>query len=138
MDPVEYIILEFPDHSFHAEVAPAIARLIEAGTIRIIDLVFIRKDADGTVGTFEFDELEELAPFGRLLGEAGGLISQEDIDYTAARLEPNAAAVVIIWEDLWAAELGATVRAARGVIVEGARIPLALIEPALQSLGADG
>lgn len=136
MAPAEYIVLEFPGDSFHAEVAPAIGRLIEAGTIRIIDLVFIRKEMDGTTTTFEFDELEQLAPFAQLQGEASGLIDREDIAYVAATLKPDSSQVVIIWEDLWAAELGDAVRAAQGVMAEGARIPAALMESALQSAGA--
>jgi len=134
--PVEYVVLEFPDHRFHDEITPPLARLIESNTVRIIDLVFIRKDAEGKVTTFEFDELEELAPFAKLQGEAGGLIGQEDIDYAAANLRAGAAAVVIIWEDLWARELGDAVRDCDGVIVESARIPAHLVEPALEELGA--
>ncbi len=132
--PVEYIVLEFPDHEFHAEIAPAIASLVESGTVRIIDIVFVRKEADGKVGTFEFDELEELAPFARLPGEAGGLIGQEDIDYATATLAPNAAAVIMLWEDTWARQLDEAVRRAHGTIVEGARVPPALAEAALESL----
>ncbi len=132
--PLEYIILHFPDHEFHAEIAPAIAGLVDSGTVRIIDIAFIRKEPDGSLGTFEFDELEELAPFARLPGEAGGLIAQEDIDYVSATLEPNAAAVIMLWEDAWALQLDEAVRRAHGTIVEGARVPPALAEAALESL----
>jgi hypothetical protein len=132
--PVEYLVLEFPDHRFHGEITPPLARLIDTGTVRIIDLVFIRKEPDGSVVTFEFDELEELAPYAKLQGEAGGVITQEDIDYAAAGLHSNAAAVVIIWEDTWAAELGDAVRRANGTLVEGGRIPADEIESVLAGL----
>ena len=87
--PVEYILLGFPGNNFPGEIAPALARLIENGTVRIIDLVFISKDQDGEVLAIEFDQLEELAPFAALQGEAGGLVSDEDIAYAGAALEPN-------------------------------------------------
>lgn len=64
------------------------------------------------------------------------MISQEDIAYAAADLEPNTAAAVSIWEDRWAKELGDTVPLGRRCIVEGARIPAALVEPALQASDA--
>ena len=83
--PVEYILIGFPGNNFHGEIAPALARLIENGTVRIIDLVFIGKDPEGNVVTIEFDQLEELAPFAALEGEAGGLVSEEDVAYAGGR-----------------------------------------------------
>ena len=128
--PVEYIIIEFPGNHFHSEIVPALAKLIDSGTVRIIDLVFIMKDADGKVTTFEFDQLEELAPFGTLQGEVTGLVNQEDIDYVTAALQPNSSVAVLVWEDAWAAELASAVRGAGGEVVEGARIPAELVEVA--------
>ena len=129
--PVEYMIIEFPGNHFHAEIVPAIAKLIESQTVRIVDLVFIMKDADGQVTTYEFDQLEELAPFATLQGEVGGLVNQDDIDYAAAALHADSSAAVLVWEDTWASELATAVRGAGGVVVEGARIPAELIDAAL-------
>jgi len=53
--PVEYVVIEFPGNQFNGEVAPALARLVESGTVRIIDLVFVLKDADGNVTSLEYD-----------------------------------------------------------------------------------
>ena len=97
--PVEYIILGFPGNHFKSEIVPALAKLIDSGTVRIIDLVFILKDGDGNVTTFEFDQLEELAPFSTLEGEISGLINQEDVAYAADALEPNTSAAILMWED---------------------------------------
>lgn len=135
--PVEYILLGFPGNNFHGEIAPALARLIENGTVRIIDLVFISKDQDGDVLAIEFDQLEELAPFATLAGEVGGLVNEEDIEYAADALEAGSSALLIVWEDTWATELYETVRGAQGVMLEGARIPGALIDAAFADLGAD-
>jgi Family of unknown function (DUF6325) len=134
--PVEYILIGFPGNNFHGEIAPALARLIENGTVRIIDLVFIGKDTEGNVVTIEFDQLEELAPFAALEGEAGGLVSEEDVAYAAAGLEPNSSALLIVWEDTWATELAEAVWKADGVVVEGARIPHDLVEAAMAELSA--
>ena len=103
--PVEYIIIEFPGNQFHGDIVPAIAKLIENETVRIIDLIFIMKDPDGPAATYEYDQLDELALFASLHGELSDLVNQEDVDYAAASLAPNTSAAVIVWEDTWATEL---------------------------------
>ncbi|MFI5040637.1 MAG: DUF6325 family protein [Acidimicrobiales bacterium] len=132
--PVEYLVVGFPGNKFSGEIAPELAKLIESGLVRIIDLTFITKDADGTVGVVEFDAIEELAAFAGLEGEVGGIISDEDIAYAAESLEPNSSAALLIWEDAWAAPFAQAVRNANGVILEGARIPHEIIEAALDAL----
>ena len=72
--PLEYIVVGFPGNKFNGAIAPALAKLIESNTIRILDLLFIAKDADGDVVAVEFDELDDLAAFADLDGETGGLI----------------------------------------------------------------
>jgi hypothetical protein len=134
--PVEYIIIGFPGNKFTGEIAPALARLIESGTVRIVDLVFVGKDSDGNVTAFEFDQLEELAPFAALDGEAGGFLSEEDIAYVASALEPNSSAALLVWEDTWATELVDALRKADAVLLEGARIPHDLVVQAMAELEA--
>lgn len=136
--PVEYILIGFPGNHFKGEIAPAIARLIENRTVRIIDLVFIGKDDNGNIAVFEFDQLDELAPFAALQGEAGGLVSDEDVAYAAAALEPDSSAALIVWEDTWATEFAEAVRKANGVVIEGARIPYELVDEALAALAEAG
>jgi hypothetical protein len=131
LGPVEYIIIEFPGNNFHGHIVPAMAKLIENETVRIIDLVFIMKDPDGEVTTYEYDQLEELAPFASLPGEVGDFVNQEDLDYAAAALAPNSSAAVILWEDTWATELAQAIRGAGGMVREGARIPPELVDAAL-------
>jgi hypothetical protein len=132
--PVEYIIVGFPGNKFTGEIAPELIALVESGTVNVLDLIFIGKDGDGTVLAFEIDELDEIAGFGELEGEFGGLISPEDIEFAAAQLEPNSSAALLLWEDVWAAPFAAAVRNAGGVVLQGARIPHELIEPAFSAL----
>ena len=132
--PVEYIIVGFPGNNFSGEIVPELVALVESGTVRILDLIFIGKDADGSVVAFEIDELDALTEFAGLDTDVGGLISPEDIEHAAAALEPNSSAALLIWEDLWAAPFAEAVRRADGVLLEGARIPHELIAPALSHL----
>jgi hypothetical protein len=134
--PVEYIILGFPGNDFNGGVAPALAKLIENNTIRLLDLLFIGKDAAGDVLVIEFDELEALAAFAGLEGEVGGIISDEDVAHVAAGLEPNSSAALLIWEDVWATEFAVAVRESGGVVLEGARIPYDLVEAVFADLPA--
>ena len=123
--PVEYAVIAFPGNKFSGEIAPALAELIEAGTIRIIDLAFVGKDADGNVLSFEMTDLEE--DVRQALEGAGvdasGLLNEDDLNAAAEELEPNSSALLIVWEDVWATKLAQAVRNADGVILDFERIP---------------
>jgi Family of unknown function (DUF6325) len=136
--PIEYIIVGFPGNQFTGQIAPALADLIDNDTIRILDLVFISKDADGDVTAFEYDELEELAAFGDLDGEVGGLIGPDDIAHAAEGLDPNSSAALLIWEDTWAVPFVEAMRSSGGVLLEGGRIPHDLAEEAFAGLASAG
>ena len=132
--PVEYVVLHFPGNHFTGEVAPAIADLVRSGTIRVMDLVFVMKDADGEVAAYECDVLDVFAPFADIDGEVGGLIGPDDIAYVGESLDRESSVALLVWEDLWAVPLLEALRNADGVLLEGARIPHDLIEPALADL----
>ena len=132
--PVEYMIVGFPGSQFNGEIAPALANLIESGTIRLLDLVFITKDTDGNTAAVEFDEHEALADFGSIDGDVGGVISPEDIEHAAESLEAGDSAALLIWEDTWATPFAEAMRKSGGVLLEGGRIPHDIIEPVLSGL----
>lgn len=123
--PVEYAVIAFPGNRFSGEIAPALAELIEAGTIRIIDLAFVGKDADGNVLSFEMTDLEE--DVRRALEGVGvdpsGLLNEDDLSAAAEELEPDSSALLVVWEDVWATKLAQAVRNADGVILDFERIP---------------
>ncbi len=134
--PVEYLIIGFPGNQFKGEVIPALADLVEAGTVRILDLVIIKKDADGSITSFEYDGLEDTAAFAEVDGEAGGLLSEDDIELAAEALEPDSSAALLVWEDTWAAPLAQALRNAGGVLLAGERIPHEVVEAAFEDLPA--
>ena len=128
--PVEYLIIRFPGNRFTGEIAPAIADLVARGTVHILDLVFVTKDADGNVTAVEFDDMEGADAFTDIDGEAEGLLNEEDIEIASEALEPNSSALFIVWEDLWAADLARAVLASGGELVVGERIPHTIVEAA--------
>ena len=95
MGPVEYLVIEFPGNQFNGEIVPALTELTKNGTIRIIDLLFIKKDADGNVTWMELSNSarwRRLPPFDDLDGEIDDLLNEEDIALAAEKLEPNSSA----------------------------------------------
>jgi hypothetical protein len=134
LGPVEYIIVGFPGNKFTGDIAPELVALVESGTVQVLDLIFIGKDEDGNVLAFEIDELEGVDAFDELEGEFGGLIGPKDIEFVASKLEPGSSAALLLWEDLWAGRFAEALRDSGGVLLEGARIPHELIEPALTAL----
>ena len=129
--PIEYIVVGFPGNRFNGQIAPELAKLIDSGLVRILDLLVISKDDSGEVAAFEFDQLDELAPFNELEGEVGGILGQDDIDYVAASLEPGSTVGLLVWEDVWAAPFAAAIRDSGGVLLEGGRVPPELAQEAL-------
>jgi Family of unknown function (DUF6325) len=134
LGPVEYLILGFPGNKFTGQIVPELAKLLDSGLVRIIDLTFISKDAAGNVTVVEYDAVEELAAFAGLDAEIGGILTDEDIAHAALSLEPNTSAALLIWEDTWAAPFAEAVRKANGVILEGARVPREIVEQVMGAL----
>jgi hypothetical protein len=134
LGPVEYVLLGFPGNQFTGEIVPAIAELVERGLVRILDIVFVTKDADGNVAGFELEDLAVFAGLADIDGDHGGLVSDEDIVLAAEGLAPESSAALIVWEDLWAAPLARAIRAANGVLLGGERIPHEIVQEALASL----
>jgi hypothetical protein len=132
--PVEYLVIAFPDGQVSSEFAGELGDLVDRKLIRILDLVFVRKDDMGEVTAVEFDELGDLAGFATIDGEVGGLIGDDDIAYVGGNLAPGFAAAVLLAEDLWAASLASALDRSGGVLIEGARIPQDLVDLALAEL----
>jgi hypothetical protein len=126
--PVEYVLIAFPGNEFTGGIAPAISDLVASGTVRILDLVFISKSADGTVTSFEYDDNPLTAAFAEIDGEADGFLDEEDILAAADGLDADSSALLIVWEDLWASKLGAEILASGGQLVAGGRVPHVVVE----------
>ncbi|HET6815144.1 MAG TPA: DUF6325 family protein [Actinomycetota bacterium] len=134
--PVEYIVIAFPGNRFKGEIVPALAELVDNDVIRILDVAFIKKDADGNTAMFEYDTLDDVLAFGfaDVDGEAGGVLNDEDLELAAEALEPDSSAALIVWEHRWATGVAQAIRDAGGRIVAGERVPDEIVEQALADL----
>ncbi len=136
--PVEYMVVAFPGNQFKGEIAPALGDLVDNGTIRVLDLAFIMKDAEGNVVGAELEDAgsEVINAFEALTFERGGLISDNDIIEIGEALEPESSAAILVWEDLWAARFADAVRNAGGVLVDIQRIPNEIVQAAIDYAAA--
>jgi uncharacterized protein DUF6325 len=123
--PVEYLIVSFPGNEFRGEIAPALADLVDAGTIRIIDIAFVGKNADGDVAAFELSELDPEVREGleNLGATSGGLFNEDDLMAAGEELDPNSSAALLVWENVWAKPVAAAIRDAGGELYDYDRIP---------------
>lgn len=128
--PVEILVVSFPENQFTGEIAPALAELVEAGTIRVIDLVFVAKDADGETVAIELSDLDEAtsAAIRPHVEEPSGLLSDEDIADLGAELEPSSSAAILLFEHVWATRFRDAVLGSGGELVASIRIPKEVVD----------
>ena len=133
LGPVEMVVIQFPGKEVNRDMVPAIKELVEQGTIRIIDIIFLKKDEHGHVTQLEMNELDDAgySAFDPIVAEIDGLVSQEDIDELAETLENNTTAGVMLFEDTWAIRLQNAILNAQGKLILSDRIPHSVVEQAL-------
>jgi hypothetical protein len=137
LGPVEYLVIGFPGNKFKGDILPALGDLVDNGTIRVMDLAFVSKDADGSVLAFELEDLasEEAEAFA-FEKAVGDVLCEEDLEAFAAELEPNTSAAVLVWENLWARRFTETLLEADGILVDYARIPHEVVQAAIDEAKA--
>jgi uncharacterized membrane protein len=135
LGPIDFLALKFPDNEFRGEILPALADLVEAETIRIIDLLFVQKYADGGVHVVELADLgeDDYRAFEEVVSDVSGMLSHEDAQQIAMTLEPDSSAALLLFENLWANRFVDAVANAKGEVVMSERIPRAMIEEMLSS-----
>ena len=135
--PIDVVMLEFPGNEFNGGIAPALRELVVSGQVRVVDLLFVYKDDDGTVGSLELAGLgAELEPsFVDLDGQlGGGLLDAEDVEEVASGIEPGSSVAVIAVENLWAIPFIEAVRESGGVLVDQFRVPSDVVAEVRQAV----
>jgi len=131
--PVDYLAVAFPGNKFSGAILPEIKKLVDAGTIRVLDLVIITKDEAGNIAAIEASEASpELAASLAALGiEGKNLLGQDDFEDIGQALEPNSTCGLMVWENVWAADFAKSLRDADGILLGQGRIPAAYLEELL-------
>ena len=119
--PLEYMVVRVDEERFAGEIVPVLIAMQQAGSVRVVDLLSVTKDAAGTVTAREIHERgdEELQPYGNLVDSLQGLLTAEDIATLAAELPVAASAFIVLLEHHWAARLGEAVGQAGGTLLTG-------------------
>jgi len=134
--PIELVVIEFPGSQFNGEILPSIAQLIDDGIVTLLDALLVTKDDDGTVVSLEISDLgeDEQAAFDQLDGEAGGLLSDSDVEAVGESLSPGSSALLLVWEDTWAGRVIDAVVASGGRLVAHDRLDAETVREALAEL----
>jgi Family of unknown function (DUF6325) len=135
LGPVDYVVVEFPagGSNFTGEMAAELRALVDAGIVRVIDVLILTKDADGTVEAMELSDVGELGELQEIEAELGELLAADDVDHLAAAMEPGSTAGVLIWENLWAAPFASAARRSGGQLIANGRIPIQAIIASIQA-----
>ncbi len=135
LGPVDYVVIEFPAgaSNFTGEMARELVTLVEAGTIRVIDVLILTKNDDGTVDAMELSDVEELGELQAIETELAELLAADDVVNLAACMDPGSTAGVLIYENLWAAPFAAAARRSGGQLIANGRIPIQAIIASIEA-----
>jgi uncharacterized membrane protein len=136
MGPIDYVVVEFPGNRMTGEAFPILVDLVDRGVVRILDLVFVRKDTDGSVVGLELKDLDgdgelDLTVFE---GVSSGLLGDDDIQEAGQVLQPGSSAGILVYENVWAGPFAAAIRRSGGQLVASGRIPVQAVLAALDAV----
>ena len=135
LGPVDYLIVEFPagHQNFTGEAAAELVRLHDAGIIRVMDVLILVKEDDGSVDAMELSDVAELGELAKLEAQLVQTLAAEDVVHLAAAMDPGSVAAVLVYENLWAAAFGSAMRRAGGQLIANGRIPIQALIAAVES-----
>jgi hypothetical protein len=135
LGPVDYAVVEFPAgaSSFTGEMTNELVALVESGIIRLIDVMILTKDDDGSIEAIELSDVPELGKLEALEAELAELLAADDVVHLAAAMDPGSTAGVLIWENLWAAPFASAARRSGGQLIADGRIPIQAIIASIEA-----
>ncbi len=140
LGPVDWLVLEFPGKQPTGQVAPYLKDLVDRGLVRVLDLMVLQKETDGTLNVSELSDLDpsDLGEIRTTEADLAMVLSEQDVLDLAETIEPGSTAAVLVWENLWAAPFGSAVRKAGGQLVATGRIPTQAVIAAIEADAAEG
>ena len=132
--PIDYIVIEWPGQQPTGEAVPLLLDLVDRGIIRVLDIAFVTKGADGSVAAVALDDVGDA--FAEFDGAATGLLGDDDLHAAGEALEAGTSAAVLVWENRWAAPLAVTLRRSGAQLVASGRIPVQAIIASLDAMEA--
>ena len=135
LGPVDYLVVEFPANksNFTGEMLKELVALVDTGTIRVIDMLILKKADDGSIDVVELEDLDDLGELQSIEAGLAEMLAEEDIVNLAAAMDPGSTAGVLIWENLWAAPFASAARRSGGQLIANGRIPIQGIIAAIEA-----
>lgn len=135
LGPVDYLVIEFPagHQNFTGEVAEELARLSESGIIRVLDVLILVKNEDGSVEAMEIDETPAADEIRALEADIAEILAADDVEMLAEAMEPGSVAGVVVWENRWAAPFASAARRAGGQLIATGRIPIQALAASIEA-----
>jgi hypothetical protein len=135
LGPVDYLVVEFPagSQNFTGEMAQELAKLSDSGAIRVLDMLIIQKNEDGSVDALEIDETPAVDEIRALESQVAEILAAEDVELLAEAMEPGSVAGVLVWENRWAAPFASAARRAGGQLIATGRIPIQAIAASIEA-----
>lgn len=135
LGPVDYLVIDFPPghQNFTGEIAEELVKLVESGTIRLIDAIVLTKDEDGNVDATELSDAGDLGELVEIEAELAELLAADDVEHLANAMEPGSVAGVLVYENVWAAPFASAARRAGGQLIANGRIPIQAIIASLEA-----
>jgi fructosamine-3-kinase len=127
LGPVDYVVVGFPADKadFSGAMADELKNLMESGTVRVLDLLLVTKDEDGTISVAELRDHDDslVGELRSLEADLSLMLAVEDVERIGGDLELGSAAAVLVWENTWAAPFASAVRHSGGELLAMGRIP---------------
>ena len=137
LGPFDYIVVEFPadEADFSGAMAAELSALGKNGAVRVLDLLILKKEPDGSVEAFEAHDVgdSDLGELLELVTELAMLLAADDVEAIGAALDPGSVPAVLIWENVWAAPFDSAIRRSGGQLVASGRIPIQAIAAAVEA-----
>ncbi len=135
LGPVDYLVVEFPPGQSHftGEMAAELSKLVDSGTVRLLDLLIVAKDENGQIEGMEIEDLDTLDELRKAETQLADLLAAEDMVNLAAAMTPGTVAGVLVWENAWAAPFASAARRSGGQLIANGRIPIQAILAALEA-----
>jgi len=137
--PLEYALVVFPGNKFSGEIVPALLDLADRDIVRFVDIVFVRKDEDGSIRTVELNDLDTesyqlFVPLGK---QIESLFTEDDLNWAANQMPENSSAALFLWEDLWMDNIRKAILGSGGILAERGQIPDDVIEQFKNRIAAE-
>ena len=131
LGPIDYLVIEMPEANADGSALAELVSLTDRGLIRILDLAFLRKDADGTLEVLDLSVLG--ASYAVFEGASSGMLGDDDFDEVAPALAPGVIAAVLLYENTWAAPLATALRRNGAELIAGGRVPINALLAAIEA-----